>query len=114
MIKALRFLAYAAVGVISVTSTDYPEPPQILANPVTEWTGSYQNSRVGKISSKFTNANGEEGEFFLFYTPSISYPIPSQIVSMSIVLIWSVTPMSVDLHLVLSWLMKLSNLWKLD
>lgn len=67
MIRALKFLAATALSVVS--STDYPEPPQILSNPVTEWTGSYGSSRVGKISSKFTNTNGEEGlfPFFLFF-----------------------------------------------
>lgn len=68
MIKALKFLTFSAFGVLSATS--YQEPPQILANPVTQWTGSYENSRVGKISSKFVNENGEEGKEFhhhLFY-----------------------------------------------
>jgi hypothetical protein len=115
MIKALRFFAYAAVGVISVTSTDYQEPPQILANPVTEWTGSYEKSRVGKISSKFVNADGEEGEPASFSRLSdLPHPFASQIVSTSIVLIWLAAPMSADLPLAPSWLMKLFNLLMLD
>lgn len=63
MIRALKLLAISALGIVS--ATDYPEPPQILSNPVTEWTGSYGNSRVGKISSKFINSNGEEGFYII-------------------------------------------------
>lgn len=65
MIRALKFFAISAIG--AIWATDYPEPPQILSNPVTEWTGSYGDSRVGKISSKFINSNGEEGLFYFFY-----------------------------------------------
>jgi hypothetical protein len=78
MIKALKFLTVAAVGAVSATSgavtTDYQEPPLILADPVTEWTGSYANSRVGKISSKFTNSDGEEGQLILLLSPPHPHP----------------------------------------
>lgn len=60
MIKALK-LALVAFGVAAnALKTDYPEPPPILDAP-TEWYGSYESSRVGKISSPFTNSDGSEG-----------------------------------------------------
>mmetsp|Transcript_42422 Transcript_42422/g.92310 ORF Transcript_42422/g.92310 Transcript_42422/m.92310 type:complete len:460 (+) Transcript_42422:25-1404(+) len=59
MIKAFKFAVLALGVTANALKTDYQEPPPILTSP-TEWTGSYENSRVGKISAAFTDSEGNQ------------------------------------------------------
>jgi hypothetical protein len=65
MIRAITSLCVAALGLVQVAA-DYKTPPPIL-EPVTEWYGRYQNSRVGKITGSFTDSDGNADRYLLNY-----------------------------------------------
>jgi len=64
MIRAITSLCVAALGLVQVAA-DYKTPPPIL-EPVTEWYGRYQNSRVGKITGSFTDSDGNADSVHMY------------------------------------------------